>query len=379
MRITSPISSPDLSNFSTHSRLLIVGLSISVVVSILLTVFKVPQFAQLVPVLLASLIGIVAVRTLRSSFRLQTAELLEFQKDRLLNLSAQRVLDAIRYASSASTSNEDEILANGIRTVSGLQAAITFRLIPSDGVFSASGWSAGKDMAKVRQEFEALDVETPGIQSVKQGSALVLYGLSTEYTDLPAWAEDHGFTTGLVAPIVQGLNTQGFVYAFSNRAELPSLAEIEQVELFLGLYSKLGLANDVSRSSAGNIRVASEVKHTPRVEEPAQVQFDGLALNPSLGRLTIEDYDIALSPIEAQLVGVLASSAGRPVSADTLLEQCWDRKSGASDNSVDVAIFRLRKKLSKAPAGKSLIKTVRGAGYMLLPPRTNGEAPVIAD
>ncbi|MEK9675769.1 MAG: hypothetical protein VW271_04420, partial [Chloroflexota bacterium] len=61
-----------------------------------MTVFKVPQFAQLVPVLLASLIGIVAVRTLRSSFRLQTAELLEFQKDRLLNLSAQRVLDAIR-------------------------------------------------------------------------------------------------------------------------------------------------------------------------------------------------------------------------------------------------------------------------------------------
>jgi DNA-binding winged helix-turn-helix (wHTH) protein len=379
MRITSPISSSIPSNFSSPSLLLIAGLSISVVASILLTVLNVPQLAQLVPVLLAGLVGTVAVRTLRSSFRLQTAELLEFQKNRQLNLSARRVLDAVRSASSASTSNADEILANGIRTVSGLQAAFTFRLIPSDGVFSASGWSADKDMARVRQEFEALDVETPGIQSVKQGSALVLSGLSTEYEDLPAWAEDHGFTTGLVAPIVQGLNTQGFVYAFTNRAELPSLAEIEQVELFLGLYSKLGLASDVGRASARNIRVPVEAKHTPHVEESPAVQIDGLALNPTLGRLTIEDHDIALSPIEAQLVGVLASSAGKPVSAETLLEQCWDGKSGASDNSVDVAIFRLRKKLSKAPAGKSLIKTVRGAGYMLLPPRTNGEAPVIAD
>ena len=379
MRITSPISSSNPSKYSSPSILLFAGQSASVIVSILLTVFNVPQYAQLVPVLLASIVGIFAFRTLRSSFRLQSEELLEFQKDRLLNLSSQRVLDAVRSVSSTSISNADEVLANGIRTVSGLQAAITFRLFPSDGVFSASGWSADKDMARVRQEFEALDIDTPGIQSVKQGSALVLSGLSTEYSDLPSWAEDHGFTTGLVAPIVQGLNTQGFVYAFSNRAELPSLAEIEQVELFLGLYSKLGLASDGVRSSARNIRLASEAKHTPYVEEPARVHIDGLALDPALGRLTIEDHDIALSPIEAQLVGVLASSAGKPVSADTLLEQCWDGKSGASDNSVDVAIFRLRKKLSKAPAGKSLIKTVRGAGYMLLPPRASGESPVVAD
>jgi two-component system phosphate regulon response regulator PhoB len=47
-----------------------------------------------------------------------------------------------------------------------------------------------------------------------------------------------------------------------------------------------------------------------------------------------------------------------------LLEQLWDAHQSLDQRTVDVHVLRLRKALGRA---KSLIKTVRGAGYMLAP------------
>jgi two-component system phosphate regulon response regulator PhoB len=47
-----------------------------------------------------------------------------------------------------------------------------------------------------------------------------------------------------------------------------------------------------------------------------------------------------------------------------LLEQLWEAHASLDQRTVDVHVLRLRKALGRA---KSLIKTVRGAGYMLSP------------
>ncbi|MCH2529754.1 MAG: helix-turn-helix domain-containing protein [Dehalococcoidia bacterium] len=60
----------------------------------------------------------------------------------------------------------------------------------------------------------------------------------------------------------------------------------------------------------------------------------------------------------------LASSSGGPVSPASLMSSCWEAGTRPSERALDVAIFRLRKKLKTILAHTSLIKTVRGSGYM---------------
>jgi DNA-binding response OmpR family regulator len=73
---------------------------------------------------------------------------------------------------------------------------------------------------------------------------------------------------------------------------------------------------------------------------------------------------ISLSPTEFLLMHALASSSGMPVSPTILMSTCWEESARPSERALDVAIFRLRKKLKTILAHTGLIKTVRGSGYM---------------
>ena len=102
----------------------------------------------------------------------------------------------------------------------------------------------------------------------------------------------------------------------------------------------------------------------------------GFALNPELERMELDGISLSLSPTEFLLVHTLASSPGRPVSPAELVDACWAGDSRPADNALDVAIFRLRRKLRKTVSGTSLIKTVRGSGYMFVPPSMDD--PIVA-
>ncbi len=67
---------------------------------------------------------------------------------------------------------------------------------------------------------------------------------------------------------------------------------------------------------------------------------------------------------EYTLVEVLARSAGRVVSRETLVEQLWDFATDVSANALDVLVSSVRHKLDR-PFGSPALHTVRGSGYML--------------
>ena len=46
------------------------------------------------------------------------------------------------------------------------------------------------------------------------------------------------------------------------------------------------------------------------------------------------------------------------------MNACWEEGARPAEQALDVAIFRLRKKLKTFLAHTGLIKTVRGSGYM---------------
>ncbi len=101
--------------------------------------------------------------------------------------------------------------------------------------------------------------------------------------------------------------------------------------------------------------------------------FAGWQLDIAARRLTSPlGHDVALSAGEFDLLCALANHAGRVLSRDFLLEHTRGREAGPFDRTIDVQVGRLRKKLEADVDDPQLIKSVRGAGYILVPPVTSG-------
>nr|WP_316657160.1 response regulator transcription factor [uncultured Gellertiella sp.] len=74
--------------------------------------------------------------------------------------------------------------------------------------------------------------------------------------------------------------------------------------------------------------------------------------------------DLLLQPREFRLLEYLMKNAGQVVTRTMLLEHVWDYHFDPQTNVIDVHISRLRAKIEK-PDCAPLLKTIRGAGYMI--------------
>lgn len=82
--------------------------------------------------------------------------------------------------------------------------------------------------------------------------------------------------------------------------------------------------------------------------------------------------DVALTSGEFELLQAFARHAGRVLSRDFLLEQTRGREAAPFDRTIDVQVGRLRRKIESDADDPQLIKSVRGAGYILIPPVSRG-------
>jgi DNA-binding response OmpR family regulator len=93
--------------------------------------------------------------------------------------------------------------------------------------------------------------------------------------------------------------------------------------------------------------------------------FDGWRLD--LGRrqlMTSEGLEIILTTGEFDILAVLARHPGRVFSREMLMDLTRKRMLDAFDRTIDAQIARLRKKVESDPKKPSLIKSVRGVGYV---------------
>jgi two-component system phosphate regulon response regulator OmpR len=111
----------------------------------------------------------------------------------------------------------------------------------------------------------------------------------------------------------------------------------------------------------------------PLAFEDMQLLFQGWRLDLSRRELTKPDgATVGLTAAEFELLRVFAMHPNRVLNRDQLMEQVKGREWVAFDRAIDTQIVRLRKKIEADPGHPTLIKTVRGAGYVFASAVTKG-------
>lgn len=99
------------------------------------------------------------------------------------------------------------------------------------------------------------------------------------------------------------------------------------------------------------------------------LRFAGWSLDLAARRLVDADgQEVVLTTGEFELLRVFTQHPGRVLSRDFLLGQTRGREAAPFDRTIDVQVGRLRRKLEPDAEVPQILKSVRGAGYILVPP-----------
>jgi two-component system OmpR family response regulator len=93
-------------------------------------------------------------------------------------------------------------------------------------------------------------------------------------------------------------------------------------------------------------------------------QVAGLLLDPTAHEIHAAEQTISLTPTEFRLVAALAARPGETLNRRELVRAAWPDGAVVHDNTLDVYLARLRKKLKSLPEAPE-ITTVHGVGYRL--------------
>jgi two-component system, OmpR family, response regulator len=94
------------------------------------------------------------------------------------------------------------------------------------------------------------------------------------------------------------------------------------------------------------------------------VEAGDLRLDPAMHAVTSGEKTMPLTPTEFRLLGVLVGRHGETVRRRELIATGWPDGAIVHDNTLDVYLGRLRKKLAELPTDVK-IDTAHGVGYRL--------------
>jgi len=95
------------------------------------------------------------------------------------------------------------------------------------------------------------------------------------------------------------------------------------------------------------------------------IDFNGLIIDRSTHQCWLYDRELALTPLEFDILWMLCENRGQVISAERLFETVWGEKYLDRNNTVMVHIRRLREKMGEPSRNPRFIKTVWGVGYKI--------------
>lgn len=112
-------------------------------------------------------------------------------------------------------------------------------------------------------------------------------------------------------------------------------------------------------------RVRALLRRSRPSESSAQMVVGQLEVIPDEGVVRLAGDEVHLTRTEFRLLVEFASSPGKVMSREDLLERVWARDYFDDERLVDVHVRRLRTKIEPDPANPRYVVTVRGMGYKL--------------
>ena len=114
-------------------------------------------------------------------------------------------------------------------------------------------------------------------------------------------------------------------------------------------------------------RVSTRTKEKPLASH-SKARFAGWHLDLATRELVSPDGgEVRLTTGEFDLLSAFVNNANQVLSRDRLLDLARNREAGPFDRTIDVQVGRLRRKLEPDPQKPTMIKTVRGTGYIFTP------------
>jgi two-component system, OmpR family, response regulator len=108
-------------------------------------------------------------------------------------------------------------------------------------------------------------------------------------------------------------------------------------------------------------RIRALTRRTNTITKTSTLAVSDLTLDSITFIVTRDHTHITLSKKEFSILQYLMQNTGNVISKDQLIAHVWDYQADVLENTVEVNIRNLRKKLGKP----DLIKTIRGFGYRI--------------
>jgi two-component system, OmpR family, response regulator len=174
----------------------------------------------------------------------------------------------------------------------------------------------------------------------------------------------------------------GLTLARSLRDELPNVGIIiltgrgEIVDRIIGLEmgaddylpKPFHLRELLARVKSVLRRASSRGAERQSAQPRSKARFAGWNLDLSSRELySPAGKEVRLTTGEFDLLAAFVNNANQVLTRDRLLDLARNREAGPFDRTIDVQVGRLRRKLEDDPQRPTIIKTVRGSGYIFTP------------
>lgn len=119
------------------------------------------------------------------------------------------------------------------------------------------------------------------------------------------------------------------------------------------------------------VRVKAILRRIERmraVRDEGPIERPGIEIDPARRRVSVDGSEVALTPLEFEILVALARDPGIVLSRDQLMDRVWGYRDYAGGRVVDSHVARIRRKLGEDGNDPRFIRTVHGVGYAFMDP-----------
>lgn len=180
----------------------------------------------------------------------------------------------------------------------------------------------------------------------------------------------------IMMPGMDGLEMCRKIREFSNIPIIMASARSGDIDKIMGLstgaddyitkpFNPLELVARVKSQLRRYLQFNQNGTKQPEVRQECEISLHGLEMSREDHRVVVYGEEIKLTPIEFDILYLLASNPGKVFSADEIFWKVWNEEPYEANSTVMVHIRRLRSKMKEDTRDEKIITTVWGVGYKI--------------